>query len=72
MIINSKQIQYIFFMLHSQMEKKLCALELAFGRHYPDAGEDWRQKEKGMAEDEMLDPITDSMDMSLSELQEMV
>ena len=50
----------------------LCALELAFGRHYPDAGEDWRQKEKGMAEDEMLDAIADSMDMRLSKLQEMV
>ena len=36
-----------------------------------DAGKDWRQ-EKGTAEDEMVDGITDSMDMSLSKLQEMV
>ena len=37
-----------------------------------DVGKDWRQEEKGNAEDEMLDGITDSMDMSLSELREMV
>ena len=29
---------------------------------------DWGQEEKGTTEDEMLDGITDSMDMSLSEL----
>ena len=34
-----------------------------------DAGKDWGQEEKGVAEDEMLDGITDSMDMSLSKLQ---
>ena len=38
----------------------------------PDGGRDWGQEEKGMTEDEMADGITDSMDMSLSELQEMV
>ena len=38
----------------------------------PHAGQDWRQEEKGMTEDKMLDDITDSMDMSLSKLQEMV
>ena len=32
----------------------------------PDAGKDWRQEEKGTTEDDMLDGITDSMDMSLS------
>jgi len=36
----------------------------------PDAGKDWRQKEKGVAEDEMLENITNSMNMSLSKLQE--
>ena len=33
----------------------------------PDAGQDWRQ-EKGMTEDEMVEDITESMDMSLSKL----
>ena len=38
----------------------------------PDVGKDWRQEEKGSTEDEMLDGITDSMDMSLGKLQELV
>ena len=37
----------------------------------PNAGKDWGQ-EKGMTEDKMLDGITDSMDMSMSKLQEIV
>ena len=42
----------------------------------PDAGKDWRGKEKGTTEDEvvdeMVDDITDSMDMSLGKLEELV
>ena len=38
----------------------------------PDAGKDWRQEDKGMTEDEMVDGITDSMDMHLSKLQDLV
>ena len=37
-----------------------------------DAGRDWGQEEKGTTEARWLDDITDLMDMSLSELQEMV
>ena len=37
-----------------------------------DAGRDWGQEEKGTTEDEMLDGITDLMDVSLSELRELV
>ena len=39
---------------------------------YPDAGKDWRQKEKGAADDDMLDNITNSVDMNLSKLLEIV
>ena len=38
----------------------------------PDAGKDWRQKEKGTIEDEMVGWITESMDMSLSRLRELL
>ena len=37
-----------------------------------DAGRDWGQEEKGTTEDEMADGITDSMDVNLSELRELV
>ena len=38
----------------------------------PDAGEDWRQKEKGAAKDEWLNSTTDSVDLNLSRLREIV
>ena len=37
-----------------------------------DDGEDWRWEGRGMAEDEMLDGTTDSMNMSFSKLWELV
>ena len=38
----------------------------------PDAGKDWRWEKKGTTEDEMVGWHHDSMDMSLSKLQELV
>ena len=38
----------------------------------PDAGKDWGQEKKGASEEKQLDGITDSMDMSLSKLQELM
>ena len=41
-------------------------------RKDPEFGKDWRWEEKGTTEDEMVDGITDSMNMSLSKLRELV
>ena len=38
----------------------------------PNAGKDWRQEEKGITEDMMVDAITNSMGMSLCKLQELM
>ena len=41
-------------------------------RKDPDAGKDWRQEKKGTIEGKIIGWQTDSMDMSLSKLWEMV
>ena len=41
-------------------------------RKAPKVGKDWRQEEKGMTENEMLNGIKSSMETSLNKLQEMV
>ena len=48
-----------------------CCKTLTVGKD-PDAGRDWGQEEKRMTEAEMVACITHSMDMSLSNLQELV
>ena len=49
----------------------LHAKSWLFGK-VSDAGRDWGQEEKETTEDEMMDGITDSMDVSLSDLRELV
>lgn len=46
-------------------------VKIRFTGKDPDIGKDWRQKEKGAAEDE-IDSITDSKNMDLSKLSEIV
>ena len=60
-------------MLETQCQYFGCLMLRAnsFGKD-PDAGKDWRQKEKGWQRMRQLDSLTDSMDKNLSNLREIV
>ena len=75
--VNSKRNQSWTFIGRPDAEAETPILwppdakNLVIGKD-PDVGKDWGQEEKGMTEDEIVDDITDSMDMSLSKLWELV
>ena len=69
--VNPKENQSWIFIGRTDAEAKAPILwppdaKSRLIRKDPDAGKDWGQEEKRATEDEMLDGITDSMDMSLS------
>ena len=69
--VNPKGDQSWVFIGRMMLKLKLQYFDLLIWRLIgkdPDVGKDWRQEEKGTTEDELLDGITDSMDMSLSKL----
>ena len=75
--VNSKENQFWIFIGRTDAETEapiLCppdAKNWVTGKD-PHAGKDWRQEEKGITEDEMVDDITNLMNMSLSKLRELV
>ena len=75
--INPKGIQSWIFIGRTDAEAETPILWQPDAKSWligkdPDAGKDWRCEEKGMSEFEMLGGITDSMDMFLGKLQELV
>ena len=72
--VHPKGNQSWIFIGKTDVEAETPILEPPDAKNWkdPDAGQDWRQEEKGMREDEMLDDITNSMDMYLSKLWELV
>ena len=75
--VNPKGNQFWIFIGRTDAEAKAPVLWLRDSKSRliskdPDAEKDWRQEEKGTTEDEMVEWPHDSMDMSLSELLEMV
>ena len=75
--VNPKGNQPWIFVERTDAEAEaliLCPLDVKSWliRKDPDAGKDSRQEKKGVTEDEMLDGITNSMDMNLSKLREMI
>ena len=83
--LDSKEIQWVHpkgdqswvFLGRSGAEAETPILWPPGGKNWligkdPDAVKDWRQEEKGTIEDEMVDGITDSIDVSLGKLRESV
>ena len=73
--VNLKGNQYWIFIGRTEAEAPILwpsDAKSGLIRKYPDAGKDWRQEENAWKGMRQLDGITDSMDMSLKKLQEMV
>ena len=70
--VHPKRDQSWVFIGRTDAEAETPILQPPHGKNWfigkdPDAGRDWGQEEKGTTEDEWLDGITDSMDMSLGD-----
>ena len=75
--VNSKENQFWIFIGRTDAETEAPILWPPDAKNWvtgkdPHAGKDWRQEEKGITEDEMVDDITNLMNMSLSKLRELV